>query len=134
LQRSWCVQSFPSTLSPLIRRHLAIPSVVILGVVCAITTWRAAFLLALGPVLLLYVVLVAIVVEPSTPPKVGRNQACHCGRRRKYKHCCLERDASVLRSERIRRDMARRNRANGVHARIQPANRGLSRFARRAPD
>jgi hypothetical protein len=28
----------------------------------------------------------------STAAPPGRNQPCHCGSGRKYKHCCLDRD------------------------------------------
>jgi len=28
----------------------------------------------------------------TTIARPGRNQACHCGSGRKYKHCCLEKD------------------------------------------
>ena len=28
-------------------------------------------------------------------PKIGRNEACPCGSGRKYKHCCLEKDAQA---------------------------------------
>lgn len=28
----------------------------------------------------------------STGARPGRNEPCHCGSGRKYKHCCLERD------------------------------------------
>jgi len=30
----------------------------------------------------------------STSARPGRNQPCHCGSGRKYKHCCLETDAA----------------------------------------
>jgi len=31
----------------------------------------------------------------STVPKAGRNDPCPCGRGKKYKHCCLERDRAA---------------------------------------
>ena len=31
-------------------------------------------------------------------PQTGRNEPCHCGSGRKYKHCCLEKDNERLRS------------------------------------
>ena len=34
----------------------------------------------------------------ATPPVPGRNQPCHCGRGKKYKSCCLERDATQRRA------------------------------------
>jgi hypothetical protein len=27
-------------------------------------------------------------------PRPGRNEPCHCGSGRKYKHCCLDKDAA----------------------------------------
>jgi hypothetical protein len=30
-------------------------------------------------------------MTPPTP-RPGRNEPCHCGSGRKYKHCCLEKD------------------------------------------
>jgi hypothetical protein len=31
----------------------------------------------------------------STPgPLPGRNEPCHCGSGRKYKHCCIDKDAA----------------------------------------
>ena len=33
------------------------------------------------------------------PRAPGRNEPCHCGSRRKYKRCCLERDAAAARQE-----------------------------------
>jgi hypothetical protein len=37
---------------------------------------------------------------PKEIPQLGRNEPCHCGSGRKYKKCCLEKDAGRLRSER----------------------------------
>jgi hypothetical protein len=31
-------------------------------------------------------------MAPSTSARPGRNDPCHCGSGRKYKHCCLEKD------------------------------------------
>jgi hypothetical protein len=31
-------------------------------------------------------------MTPQTGARPGRNQPCHCGSGRKYKHCCLEKD------------------------------------------
>jgi hypothetical protein len=31
-------------------------------------------------------------MTPPTSARPGRNEPCHCGSGRKYKHCCLERD------------------------------------------
>jgi hypothetical protein len=40
-------------------------------------------------------------IAPTTA-RPGRNELCHCGSGRKYKHCCLEKDnaqAAAARSE-----------------------------------
>src|SRR2546428_10235432 len=31
-------------------------------------------------------------LDPSTAERPGRNEPCHCGSGRKYKHCCLQKD------------------------------------------
>jgi hypothetical protein len=31
----------------------------------------------------------------ATGARPGRNQPCHCGSGRKYKHCCLDKDAAA---------------------------------------
>jgi hypothetical protein len=33
---------------------------------------------------------------------LGRNDACHCGSGRKYKHCCLDKDEAAARAERAK--------------------------------
>lgn len=33
---------------------------------------------------------------------VGRNDPCHCGSGRKYKHCCLEKDEAKARTARAK--------------------------------
>jgi hypothetical protein len=38
------------------------------------------------------------VSEVVLPPRMGRNEACHCGSGNKYKRCCWERD-EVLRRQ-----------------------------------
>jgi SEC-C motif-containing protein len=41
-------------------------------------------------------------MSESTSALPGRNQPCHCGSGRKYKHCCLEKDraqAAAARAE-----------------------------------
>lgn len=38
--------------------------------------------------------------ETSKPP--GRNEPCHCGSGRKYKHCCLEKDEAKARAARAK--------------------------------
>jgi hypothetical protein len=42
----------------------------------------------------------AAILAPKEVPQLGRNEPCHCGSGRKYKKCCLEKDAGRLRSER----------------------------------
>jgi len=42
----------------------------------------------------------AALMAPKEVPQLGRNEPCHCGSGRKYKKCCLEKDAGRLRSER----------------------------------
>lgn len=36
----------------------------------------------------------------AVPPPLDRNEACHCGRGRKYKRCCLEHDEALRRQRR----------------------------------
>jgi hypothetical protein len=48
----------------------------------------------------------AALMAPKEVPPLGRNEACHCGSGRKYKKCCLEKDAGRLRSEREAGPMA----------------------------
>jgi len=48
----------------------------------------------------------AALMAPKEVPQRGRNEPCHCGSGRKYKKCCLEKDAGRLRSEREAGPMA----------------------------
>ena len=48
----------------------------------------------------------AAMLAPKEVPQLGRNEPCHCGSGRKYKKCCLEKDAGRLRSEREAGPMA----------------------------
>jgi hypothetical protein len=48
----------------------------------------------------------AAFLAPKEVPLLGRNEPCHCGSGRKYKKCCLEKDADRLRSEREAGPMA----------------------------
>jgi len=48
----------------------------------------------------------AALMAPKEVPQLGRNEPCHCGSGRKYKKCCLEKDAGRLRSEREAGPMA----------------------------
>jgi hypothetical protein len=34
-------------------------------------------------------------MTPPTSARPGRNDPCHCGSGRKYKHCCLEKDHAM---------------------------------------
>jgi hypothetical protein len=36
----------------------------------------------------------------QTGERPGRNEPCHCGSGRKYKHCCLEKDEAKARAAR----------------------------------
>lgn len=38
--------------------------------------------------------------EIAVPPRLDRNEACHCGSGRKYKRCCLEHDEALRRQRR----------------------------------
>ena len=40
------------------------------------------------------------VSEVVLPPRIGRNEACHCGSGSKYKRCCWERDEALRRQRR----------------------------------
>lgn len=31
-------------------------------------------------------------MTPQSQPRPGRNEPCHCGSGKKYKHCCLDKD------------------------------------------
>jgi hypothetical protein len=61
---------------------------------------------------------------PKEVPLLGRNEPCHCGSGRKYKKCCLEKDAGRLRSEREAGPMAT---GSAVSARGPAANAGPQR-------
>ena len=37
-------------------------------------------------------------MNPTTGGHPGRNDACHCGSGRKYKHCCLGKDEATARA------------------------------------
>jgi len=66
----------------------------------------------------------AALMAPKEVPQLGRNEPCHCGSGRKYKKCCLEKDASRLRSEREAGPMAT---GSAVSARGAAANAGPQR-------
>jgi hypothetical protein len=38
----------------------------------------------------------------TTAHNLGRNDPCHCGSGRKYKHCCLDKDEAAARAARAR--------------------------------
>jgi hypothetical protein len=84
----------------------------------------------------------AALLAPKDVPQLGRNEPCHCGSGRKYKKCCLEKDAGRLRSEREAGSMVTGSagsargpaavtgpqRANDVHApRARQGNLGRGR-------
>ena len=66
----------------------------------------------------------AAMLAPKEVPQLGRNEPCHCGRGRKYKKCCLEKDAGRLRSEREAGPVAT---GSAVSARGPAANAGPQR-------
>jgi len=37
----------------------------------------------------------------TTGDNLGRNDACHCGSGRKYKHCCLDKDEAAAQAKAI---------------------------------
>ncbi|MFB3854157.1 MAG: SEC-C metal-binding domain-containing protein [Vicinamibacterales bacterium] len=37
-------------------------------------------------------------MSPATAHHLGRNDPCHCGSGKKYKHCCLEKDQAAARA------------------------------------
>ena len=37
-------------------------------------------------------------MNPTTGHHPGRNDPCHCGSGRKYKHCCLDKDEATTRA------------------------------------
>ena len=38
----------------------------------------------------------------KSQPRPGRNEPCHCGSGRKYKHCCLEKDEKMASAARAK--------------------------------
>jgi SEC-C motif-containing protein len=66
----------------------------------------------------------AALMAPKEVPPLGRNEPCHCGSGRKYKKCCLEKDAGRLRSEREAGAMAT---GSAVGNRESTANAGAQR-------
>jgi SEC-C motif-containing protein len=66
----------------------------------------------------------AALFAPREVPLLGRNEPCHCGSGRKYKKCCLEKDAGRLRSEREAGPIAT---GTAVSARGPAANAGPPR-------
>ncbi len=43
-------------------------------------------------------------IPPNERP--GRNEKCHCGSGKKYKHCCLDKDEAAAREERAKKAKA----------------------------
>jgi len=41
-------------------------------------------------------------VQTQTIARPGRNEPCHCGSKRKYKHCCLSKDEAAASSARAK--------------------------------
>ena len=69
-------------------------------------------------------------LTPKTVPSLGRNEPCHCGSGRKYKRCCLEKDADRLRSE---REFAAAAAGNSIGGRATVANKALPRANEHRP-
>ena len=42
----------------------------------------------------------------TTVQHLGRNDPCHCGSGRKYKHCCLDKDEAAARAARAEAEAA----------------------------
>jgi hypothetical protein len=66
----------------------------------------------------------ATLFAPKPVPELGRNEPCHCGSGRKYKRCCLEKDAARLRAE---RDTAATVAGSSIGGRATVANQKLPR-------
>jgi hypothetical protein len=69
-------------------------------------------------------------LTPKAVPQLGRNEPCHCGSGRKYKRCCLEKDADRLRSE---REFAPAAGGNSIGGRPTVANKSLQRADEHRP-
>ncbi len=42
--------------------------------------------------------------EKELPPEdLGRNEKCHCGSGKKYKHCCYDKDQKILAEHRAKK-------------------------------
>jgi len=57
---------------------------------------------------------------------LGRNEPCHCGSGRKYKHCCLEKDEQAEREARAKAEAE-------AEAEAPPAEPEATTRAERAP-
>jgi hypothetical protein len=63
--------------------------------------------------------------------KVGRNQPCHCGSGRRYKHCCLEKDQA---KEHAAIDIAARRSENPfVASGVSAFNQAIDRVRKYNP-
>ena len=71
----------------------------------------------------------AALMAPKEVPQLGRNEPCHCGSGRKYKKCCLEKDAGRLRSEREAGPMATGGAAGKPGSTASPASTQRAREA-----
>lgn len=62
-------------------------------------------------------------MTPPTSARPGRNQPCHCGSGRKYKHCCLEKDEAQSAAARAQAatDAAAQSSKAGTSAPIRAA-------------
>lgn len=64
---------------------------------------------------------------------LGRNDPCHCGSGRKYKHCCLDKDEAAAREERAKAaEVAAANPAEEVVQAKQPKHQTYQPWKRSA--
>src|SRR5436190_8259669 len=61
-----------------------------------------------------------------TPARLGRNEPCHCGSGRKYKHCCLDKDDTAAAARRAQAAVAVEGEAQP-----QPSEAAVAAPARR---
>ncbi len=57
----------------------------------------------------------------ATNPRPGRNDPCHCGSGRKYKHCCLEKDEEQAAAARAKAAAEAADRSSEVATKPPPA-------------
>ena len=65
-------------------------------------------------------------MNPHTEARPGRNEPCHCGSGRKYKHCCLEKDDKKAAAARVKAAKA------AAEAPVQAADEAASTTPKKA--